>query len=62
MEKLEISLDAVPKVGNGVYHLGGRKIFISNGVKHRENGPAVIGNDGYEAYYYNGVLHNKKGW
>ena len=54
---VQVNLGKVPKVGNGLHHIGKRKVYIFGGMKHRENGPAEIGRDGYEAWYTKGVKH-----
>lgn len=38
------------------------KCFVNDsGLLHREDGPAVIGHEGYEYWYKNGVLHREDG-
>ena len=37
------------------------KIWLVNGKRHREDGPAVEGIDGYKAWYINGKLHREDG-
>jgi len=37
------------------------KIWKKNGVPHREDGPAVIYENGDEAWYYNGRQHREDG-
>jgi hypothetical protein len=36
-------------------------MYIVDGEKHRQNGPAEIHPNGYEAWYWRGVLHRDKG-
>lgn len=36
-----------------------RKEWWIHGKRHRENGPAVKWDDGYEAYYLNGDFHKE---
>lgn len=33
--------------------------YFFNGIRHREDGPAVIGLDGIKMWYFNGKLHRK---
>lgn len=51
------------KLSNGRHLLSGDVyLYIYNGKKHRERGPAEINNrTGYKAWYKNGFLHNKRG-
>lgn len=59
---LSTSLGRVPRLPNGRHVLSGNKqIYIRDGVKHRENGPAEIHPNGYKAWFWKGVKHNKKG-
>ena len=37
----------------------GTVIYFQNGVKHRDNGPAIVGADGSESWYQNGKLHRE---
>jgi hypothetical protein len=37
------------------------KEWYLNGIRHREDGPAVEYNDGYKAWYLNGILHREDG-
>ncbi len=39
----------------------GDKYWYLNGVRHREDGPAVERSDGYKAWYLNGELHREDG-
>ena len=57
-----INLGSVPMLPNGRTLLSGNKeIYVFKGQKHRDNGPAEIHPDGYEAWFKRGLLHNKKG-
>jgi len=59
---IQANLGSVPKLGNGRNLLSGNKeIYIFNGQKHRERGPAEIHPDGYQAWFWKGLRHNKKG-
>ena len=58
---VNVNLGRVPKMPNGLHHIGKRQVYIYNGKKHRENGPAEIGRDGYEAWYQHGLKHRKDG-
>lgn len=54
------SLGKVPKVPNGAHMMsGGSRVYIQDGLKHRENGPAEIRRDGYRAWFWRGVKHRK---
>lgn len=33
----------------------------AQGLQHREDGPAVVGSDGYEQWYWNGLQHRVGG-
>ena len=41
--------------------LDGNKEWGVNGVKHREDGPAIERSSGTKAWYQNGLLHRKDG-
>jgi hypothetical protein len=58
---LSISLGKVPKLPNGMHVLSGDvQIYVRNGQKHRENGPAEINlRTGYKAWFRNGVKDRK---
>jgi hypothetical protein len=45
-----------------ILHRNGEKVYSKNGKPHREDGPAIIWNDGvYEAWYSNGLFHRVDG-
>ena len=55
---LKINLGSRNKLPDGRYELSkGTKIYIKNGDKHRDNGPAEIRTDGYQAWFKNGLKH-----
>jgi hypothetical protein len=58
---LSISLGKVPKIANGMHVLsGGVQIYVKDGQKHRENGPAEINTrTGYQVWFKNGRKHRK---
>ena len=58
---LSVSLGKVPKLPNGRHILsGGVQIYIKDGQKHRENGPAEINTrTGYQAWFLHGVKSRK---
>ena len=60
---LSISLGKVPKLPNGRHVLSGSvQIYIKDGQKHREKGPAEINNKaGYQAWFCKGQKHRKGG-
>jgi hypothetical protein len=59
---LNINLGNVPKLPNGRHVLAGNvHIYVHNGKKHRDNGPAEIRPDGYKAWFRDGVKHRKGG-
>jgi len=59
---VNISLGRVPGLPNGRHIVSGNKqIYIRNGKKHRDNGPAEIRRDGYKAWFKFGVKHRSKG-
>ena len=54
---LKVSLGQTPKIANGCHVMsGGVKIYIKNGLKHRDNGPAEIQKD-KEIWFKNGLKH-----
>jgi len=55
------SLGRAPGLQNGRYATGRGYVYIRNGLKHRERGPAETRNDGYEAWYFLGRLHRVGG-
>jgi hypothetical protein len=58
---VSINLGKVPKIANGMHVLsGGVRIYVRDGQKHRENGPAEINTrTGYQAWFKNGKKHRK---
>lgn len=59
---VSISLGRVPKLPNGRHILsGGVQIYVLNGAKHRENGPAEVRPDGYKAWFKKGLRHRDGG-
>ena len=52
------SYDEFEEVGEEVItrKVEGYKAWYKNGVLHRENGPAIIRNNGSEYYYLNGEI------
>ena len=57
-----INLGRVHKLPNGMYQLpGNSKVYLRDGRKHRENGPAEVRKDGYEAYFWMGLRHRLNG-
>jgi hypothetical protein len=58
---VSINLGKVPKIANGMHVLsGGVQIYVINGQKHRENGPAEINTrTGYQAWFNHGKKHRK---
>jgi len=53
----------VPKNYTGICRIFDRSEtrYYVDGVLHRENGPAVINNDGSKAWYWKGMLHRDDG-
>lgn len=41
---------------------GNKRWYNDLGELHRIEGPAVIDNDGYVAYYLGGLYHSKEKW
>jgi len=58
---LNVNLGKVPRLPNGRHILsGGVQIYVKNGQKHRENGPAEINTrTGYQAWYRDGKKHRE---
>ena len=61
MIQVSLSLGINPKLPNGKYVIGRNTVWIVNGEKHRDRGPAETRKDGYKAYYNRGKLHREKG-
>jgi len=54
------NIGGMPKLPNGRHMVShGTYIYTKNGLKHRENGPAEVRRDGYQAYYTDGVKDRK---
>lgn len=51
-----LNLGGTSPVPNGTYTIGGNKVYIKNGMKHRDRGPAVIHRDGTKEYWKEGKL------
>jgi len=59
---LSISLGKVPQLPNGRHIMAGNvQVYIKDGQKHRENGPAEIRPDGYKAWFVDGLRHRENG-
>jgi len=50
-----------PGLENGRHLTGKGYIYLRDGLKHRDKGPAEVHNDGYQAYYYMGAKHRVGG-
>ena len=57
MIKAGFTLGGTGNLGNGVIDSGSTKVYMKGGKKHRLNGPAEIHTNGYEAWFFNGLLH-----
>jgi hypothetical protein len=55
------SVNRRPGMENGRHPTGKGFVYIRNGMKHREKGPAEINNDGYQAWYSLGLKHRVGG-
>ncbi len=56
------NIGKVPKLSNGRHLLSGNvQIYIYNGKKHREKGPAEIHPNGYKVWYKHGIKHRTEG-
>lgn len=62
-QSINLNIGRMLKMPNGKHELSGDIcIYIYNGKKHRERGPAEINRrTGYKAWFKHGFLHNKKG-
>ena len=60
---IAVNLGKMPKVPNGRQMMpGGTQIFVWDGKKHRENGPAEYNSrTGYQAWFQHGLRHRKGG-
>jgi len=60
---ITMSLGRIPKIPNGRHIMpGGVVIYVKDGDKHRENGPAEINTrTGYKAWFWKGKRHRKDG-
>lgn len=56
------NIGKIQKLPNGRNQLSGSvDVYIFNGEKHRQEGPAEINNrTGYKAWFKHGVLHRKR--
>lgn len=61
MIQVSLSLGINPKLPNGRYVVGPNTIWVVNGMKHRERGPAETRRNGYKAWFKYGKLHRDKG-
>lgn len=55
------SVGNMPRTGNGRFPTGTGYVYIRDGMKHRERGPAETRRDGYEAWYFMGLKHRVGG-
>lgn len=56
------NVGGIPLLSNGKNILTGNvTVYIFKGMKHRDNGPAEIHPDGYEAWFKRGLRHRKNG-
>lgn len=60
---VDFNIGKVPKLPNGKISLtGGTDIYIFDGKKHRQGGPAEINSrTGYQAWFRHGNLHRDNG-
>lgn len=60
---ISLSLGRAPKIPSGRHVLqGGVTIYVREGEKHRENGPAEINTrTGYKAWFWKGKRHRVDG-
>ena len=58
-----MSLGRMPKVSNGRIEMpGDKEIYVYNGKKHRDRGPAETHKrTGYKAWFRHGLLHRVNG-
>ena len=57
-----VTLGKVPCLPNGRHMLSGNvQVYIRNGKKHRDSGPAEIHPSGYQAWFQNGLRHRVGG-
>jgi hypothetical protein len=63
MIPISVNIGKMQKMANGKHSLQSDiEVYIYNGQKHRERGPAEINNrTGYKAWFKHGKLHNKGG-
>ena len=54
-------ISANPKFTGCVIDYGGDKAWFLNGLKHREDGPAIEWADGNKAWFLNGLQHREDG-
>lgn len=60
---VSLNLGKVPAIGNGRHVMsGGTVVWLRNGKKHRDSGPAEVNErTKYEAWFRNGLLHRDQG-
>ena len=59
---VNINLGKIPKLPDGRHIISGdTQIYIRNGLKHRDVGPAEIRRDGYKAWFKKGIKHRSNG-
>ena len=59
---VSINLGKLPKLQNGKHQVSGKvTIYIRDGQKHRNPGPAEVHRDGYKAWFWQGQRHRKNG-
>jgi|JI10StandDraft_1071094.scaffolds.fasta_scaffold31956_8 hypothetical protein len=51
----------IPNDFTGVAHVNGEEHWFVNGVRHREDGPAIISSNGIKQWYKNGKYHRLDG-
>ena len=59
---VSVNLGRLEKIPNGKQVINGSTtIWVRNGKKHRETGPAEVHRDGYEAWFKDGIPHRLNG-
>jgi hypothetical protein len=61
MQGIRDNLGGRSRLENGRHPTGKGFVYLRDGVKHREKGPAEIWNNGYKAWYFKGRKHRVEG-
>jgi hypothetical protein len=60
-EQMQMAYETPANFTGIMYYENGDEEHLKNGLFHREDGPAFIRNDGYQAWCIEGVFHRLEG-